>query len=77
MIEDKISNLKHNHSIALAEYSLGWENLSINFIFMSLNLDSCSKPLMVVDPEMVSAKCCITGAWHMPTNRANSRADAE
>jgi len=74
---DKISNLKISHAIAVALYNLGWEYLSINFILMSLNLDSCSKLLMVVDPEIVSEKCCITGAWHVPTNRANSLADAE
>lgn len=77
VIEDKISNRKDSHSIALALYNLGWEYLSISFIFVSLNLDSCSKHLMVVDPEMVSEKCCITGASHIPTNRANSRADDE
>jgi len=59
---DKISNLKFNHSIETALYNLGWEYLSISFIFMSLNLDSCSKHFMVVDPEIVSEKCCITGA---------------
>ena len=62
MTVDKISNRKFSHSIAVALYSLGWEYLSINFIFMSLNLGSCSKLLMVVDPEIVSEKCCITGA---------------
>jgi hypothetical protein len=76
-VVDKRSNLKLSHSIALALYNLGCEYLSINRIFISLNLDSCSKLLMVVDPEIVSEKCCITGAWHMPVNRANSRADAE
>ena len=40
VIEDKIFNLKHSHSIPLAMYNLGWEYLSINFMFMSLNLDS-------------------------------------
>jgi hypothetical protein len=76
-VVDKRSNLKLSHSIALALYNLGCEYLSINCIFISLNLDSCSKLLIVVDPEIVSEKCCITGAWHMPVNRANSRADAE
>jgi hypothetical protein len=76
-VVDKRSNLKLSHSIALALYNLGCEYLSINCIFISLNLNSCSKLLMVVDPEIVSEKCCITGAWHMPVNRANSRADAE
>jgi hypothetical protein len=76
-VMDKRSNLKLSHSFALPLYNLGCEYLSINCIFISLNLDSCSKLLMVVDPEIVSEKCCITGAWHIPVNRANSRADAE
>lgn len=30
---------------------------------------------MVVKPDTVSEKCCIIGALHTPTSRANSRAE--
>ncbi|KAF7824756.1 ABC transporter C family member 3 [Senna tora] len=34
-------------------------------------------PSFTMSGEMVSEKCCITGASHIPTNRDNSRADFE
>ena len=74
VMEDNISKRKHNHSIAPAILNLGREFASASFIFVSLNLDSSSKLLMVGAPEIVSAKCCITGALHTPTNLASSRA---
>ena len=74
-MEDNISKRKHNHSIAPAILNLGREFASASFIFVSLNLDSSSKLLIVVEPEIVSAKCYITGALHTPTNLASSRAE--
>ena len=74
-IKDNISNRKHNHSLALAILKLGQELASINFIFVSLNLDSSSKLLKVVELEIVSTKFSITGALHTPTNLASSRAE--
>ena len=74
VIADNISKRMHNHSIAPAILNLGRAFTSTSFIFVSLNLDSSSKLLMVVAPEIVSAKCCITGALHTPTNLASSRA---
>ena len=68
VIEDNISKRKHNHSLAPAVWNFGREYASDSFIFASLNLDSSSKLLIVVEPEIVSAKCCITGALHTPTN---------
>ena len=55
VMEDNISKRKHNHSIAPAILNLGREFASASFIFMSLNLDSSSKLLVVVAPEIVSA----------------------
>ena len=75
VMEDNISKRKHNHSIAPAILNLGREFASASFIFMSLNLDSSSKLLVVVAPEIVSVKCCITGALHTPTNLDSSRAE--
>jgi hypothetical protein len=75
VIEDNISKRKHNHSLAPAVWNFGQEYASDSCIFASLNLDSSSKLLIVVEPEIVSAKCCITGALHTPTNLASSRAD--
>ena len=75
VIEDNISNRKHNHSIAPAILNFGREFASVSFIFVSLNLDSSSKLLIVVEPEIVSAKCCINGALHTPTSLASSRAE--
>ena len=75
VIENNISNRKHNHSLAPAMLNFGREFVSISFIFVSLNLDSSSKLLIVVEPEIVSAKCCINGALHTPTNLASSRAE--
>ena len=75
VIEDNISKRKHNHSLAPAVWNFGREYASNSFIFASLNLDSSSKLLIVVEPEIVSAKCCIIGALHTPTNLASSRAD--
>ena len=37
---DNISNRKQNHSIAAAMWNLGREYLSVNFMFVSRNLDS-------------------------------------
>ena len=75
VIEDNISNRKHNHSIAPAILNFGREFVSVSFIFVSLNLDSSSKLLIVVEPDIVSEKCCINGALHTPTNLANSLAE--
>ena len=74
-IKDNISKHKHNHSLALAILKLGQELASINFIFVSLNLDSSSKLLKVVELEIVSTKFSITGALHTLTNLASSRAE--
>ena len=75
VIEDNISKQKHSHSIAPEILNLGREFASASSIFVSLNLDSSSKLLMVVAPEIVSVKCCITGALHTPTNLDSSRAE--
>ena len=76
VIEDNISKHKHSLSPAPAVKNFGHrEYPSISLILESLNLGSWSKLPMVVDPEMVSAKCCINGALHMPTNHASSRAE--
>lgn len=75
VIEDNISKRKLSHCIAPAVWNLGREYASMSFIFVSLNLDSSSKLLMVVEPEIVSEKCCITGALHTPTNLVSSRAE--
>ena len=40
VMEDKISKRKHSHSIAPAILNLGREYASINFMFVSRNLDS-------------------------------------
>ena len=72
VIEDNISKRKHKPSIAPAILNIGREFASASFIFLSLNLDSLSKLLMVVAPEIISEKCCITGALHTPTNLDNS-----
>ena len=77
VIEDNISKRKHKPSIAPAILNIGREFASASFIFLSLNLDSLSKLLMVVVAEIVSEKCCITGALHTPTNLDNSRADGK
>jgi hypothetical protein len=75
VIEDNISKRKHNHSIAPAIWNFGRQYASVNFIFVILNLDSSSKLRIVVEPEIVSAKCCITGALQTPTSLASSRAE--
>ena len=75
VIADNTSKRKHNHSIAPAILNLGREFASASFIFLSLNLDSSSKLLMVDAPDNVSAKCCITGALHTPTNLDSSLAE--
>ena len=75
VIEDKISKRKHNHSIAPAMWNFGRQYASVSFIFVPLNLDPSSKLRIVVAPEIVSAKCCITGALHTPTSLASSRAE--
>jgi hypothetical protein len=54
---------------------LGREYASVSFIFISSNLDSWSKLLIVVAPEIVSAKFWITGALHTPINRESSLAE--
>ena len=74
-MEDIISKRKHNHSLAPAALNFGREYASVSFKFTSLNRDSSSKLLIVVEPEIVSAKCCITGALHTPTNLVSSRAE--
>ena len=75
VMEDIISKRKHNHPLAPAALKFGREYASVSFKFMSLNRDSSSKLLIVVEPEIVSAKCCITGALHTPTNLVSSRAE--
>ena len=75
VMKDNISKRKHNHSIAPEILNLGREFASASFIFVSLNLDSSSKLLMVVASKIVSVKCCITGALHTPANLDSSRAE--
>ena len=54
VIEDNISKRKHKPSIAPAILNIGREFASASLIFLSLNLDSLSKLLMVVAPEIIS-----------------------
>jgi hypothetical protein len=75
MIEDNISKRKDNHPIAPAIWNFGRQYASVSFIFVPQNLDSSSRLRIVVEPEIVSAKCCIIGTLRTPTSLDSSRAE--
>lgn len=76
VMRDNTSKRRHSHSMAAAVLNFGREYPSISLKLMSRNLGSWSKLLIVIDPDSVSEKCCITGALLTPHSRASSRAAA-
>jgi hypothetical protein len=71
---DSISNRKQSHSLAAALYNFGREKLSSRWLLVDTNSFSLPKLLMVADPVMDSAKCCIIGALQTPTSLCSSLA---
>jgi hypothetical protein len=72
--QESMSKRKHNHSIAAALYKLGRVKLSMKRPIELINWLSFSKDLMIFDPDIDSAKYCITGALEMSINLCNSLA---
>jgi hypothetical protein len=72
--DERKSKRKHNHSIAAALYKLGRDKLSTKWPVELMNCLSLSKHLIIFEPVIDSAKCCITGALQTPVNLCNSLA---